>query len=99
MNHPGSFISTQRACSRRTFLRASGVALALPLLEAMRPAFSRAAAPPTPRRMFGICNNLGLLSDQFFPTAPGRDYPLSPYLQVIADHRQDFTVLSGVWHP
>ena len=99
MNHPGSFVSTQRACSRRTFLRASGVALALPLLEAMRPAFSRAAAAPPPRRMLGVCNNLGLLPDQFFPTAAGRDYPLSPYLQVLAEHRRDFTVFSGVSHP
>jgi hypothetical protein len=99
MNYPGSFVSTQRACSRRTFLRASGVALALPLLEAMRPAFSRAATPPPPRRLLGVCNNLGLLPDQFFPTAAGRDYPLSPYLQLLAEHRQDFTVLSGVSHP
>jgi len=99
MNYHGSFISTQRACSRRTFLRASGVALALPLLEAMRPAFSRAATPPTPRRMLGVCNNLGLLSDQFFPTAAGREYPLSPYLQLLAEHRQNFTVFSGVSHP
>ena len=100
MNHPGSFVSTRRACSRRTFLRASGVALALPLLEAMRPAFSRAeAAAPKPRRMLGICNNLGLLPDQFFPTDAGRDYTLSPYLELLAEHRRDFTVFSGVWHP
>jgi len=100
MNPPGSFVSTQRACSRRTFLRASGVAMALPLLEAMLPAFSRAAAAaPKPRRMLGICNNLGLLPDRFFPTATGRDYPLSPYLEVLAAHRNDFTVFSGVSHP
>jgi Protein of unknown function (DUF1552) len=100
MNFPGSFISTQRAFSRRTFLRASGVAIALPLLEAMRPAFSRAAAAaPQPRRMLGICNNLGLLPDQFFPAQAGRDYPLSPYLEFLAEHRQDFTVFSGVSHP
>jgi hypothetical protein len=99
MNHPGSFVSTQRACSRRTFLRASGVALALPLLEAMRPAFSRAAAAPKPRRMLGVCNNLGLLPDQFFPADAGRDYKLSPYLELLAEHRKDFTVFSGVSHP
>ncbi len=100
MKSTGSFISTQRACSRRTFLRASGVALALPLLEAMRPAFSRAAnAAPVPRRMLGICNNLGLLPEKFFPAATGRDYALSPYLEMLAEHRQDFTVFSGVAHP
>jgi hypothetical protein len=96
----GSFISTQRACSRRTFLRASGVALALPLLDAMLPAFSRAAGTePVPRRMLGICNNLGLLPEKFFPKTAGADYALSPYLEVLAEHRDDFTVFSGVWHP
>jgi hypothetical protein len=90
----------QRAITRRSFLRASGVALALPLLDAMRPAFSRAAAAaPVPRRMLGICNNLGLVPDKFFPTTSGRDYALSPYLEVLAEHRHDFTVFSGVSHP
>ena len=38
-----------RAVDRRTFLRATGVALALPFLESMRPAFARTAAqPPQP---------------------------------------------------
>src|SRR6187402_3195566 len=99
-NSPGSFVSTQRACSRRTFLRASGVALALPFLEAMMPAFSRAATvAPKPRRMLGVCNNLGLVPDKFFPTTTGRDYALSPYLQELTDHRDQFTVFSGVSHP
>lgn len=96
----GSHVSTQRACSRRTFLRASGVALALPFLEAMRPAFSRAAAAaPVPRRLFGICNNLGLVPEKFFPTEAGRDYKLSAYLEELAAFRNDFTVFSGVSHP
>src|SRR4051812_17834375 len=38
------------ALSRRSFLRGVGVTIALPLLEAMRPAFSRAAAPAAPLR-------------------------------------------------
>src|SRR5262249_41610246 len=52
-----------------------------------------------PRRMFAICNNLGLLPDQFFPKHTGRDYPLSPYLETLSEHRKDFTVFSGVSHP
>jgi hypothetical protein len=52
-----------------------------------------------PRRMFGICNNLGLLPEHFFPQESGRDYTLSPYLEVLQEHRNDFTVFSGVWHP
>jgi hypothetical protein len=49
--------------------------------------------------MIGICNNLGLLADQFFPTAPGRGYEASPYLKLLEPHRNDFTVFSGVSHP
>jgi hypothetical protein len=72
----------------------------------MRPAFGREKAAPgptapgaTPRRMLGICNNLGLLPDQFFPTGTGRDYKPSPYLELLQAHRSDFTVFSGVSHP
>lgn len=49
--------------------------------------------------MLAICNNLGLLPDKFFPSTAGYDYELSPYLQPLAEFRDDFTVLSGVSHP
>jgi hypothetical protein len=93
------------ALPRRTLLRGLGVALALPLLDAMRPAVLSAAErkndvlSATPRRMLGICNNLGLLPEKFFPTDSGSGYTLSPYLKTLEAHRQDFTVFSGVWHP
>jgi len=77
--------------------------MSLPLLEAMHPTAARAApnsvASPTPRRMLGICNNLGLRPDLFFPTGTGRDYQASPYLELLKAHRDDFTVISGVSHP
>jgi BMFP domain-containing protein YqiC len=102
----GPFISTRSAISRRRFLRGAGIALSLPFLDSMLPAFAAvrknsASATPggTPRRMFGICNNLGLLPEHFFPKESGRDYPLSPYLEVLKEHRSDFTVFSGVSHP
>ncbi len=97
-----SYISTHSAVSRRAFLRGAGVALGLPLLDAMMPAFAREAAKALPpRRMLGICNNLGLLPEKFFPaqTSAGRNYQLSAYLEHLAAHRDDFTVFSGVWHP
>ena len=94
------YISLQRHLSRRRFLRGTGIALGLPLLEAMTPAFAKAAAPAAaPRRMLAVCNNLGLLPDQFFPTGAGRDYQLSPYLEMLKEHREGFTVFSGVSHP
>src|SRR5690606_33808812 len=85
---------------RREFLRGAGVALGLPLLSAMRPAFAAPGdAEGPPRRMLAVCNNLGLLGDKFFPQAAGADYALSPYLEELAEHRNDFTVFSGVSHP
>jgi hypothetical protein len=93
------FIATRRAFSRRQFLRGAGVALGLPLLDAMAPAFARGTRPAPPRRFFGICNNLGLLPDKFFPSGAGHDYTLSPYLSHLAGNRDRFTVFSGVSHP
>src|SRR2546428_562474 len=101
------FVFTRPVLSRRKFLRGAGIFLSLPLLDAMTPAFAAAAkriaagATPggKPRRMFGVCNNLGLLPEHFFPKESGRDYALSPYLEVLKVSRDDFTVFSGVWHP
>jgi hypothetical protein len=99
-------IVTRRSLNRRTFLRGAGVALSLPVLDSMTLAFAAAAkssnplAPgATPRRMLAICNNLGLLADQFFPSAGGRDYVASPYLKLLEPHRHDFSVFTGVSHP
>src|SRR5262245_27313238 len=99
----GSFVSTQRAVSRRHILRGAGIVLSLPFLDSMLPAFASAATTAAttakPRRMLAVCNNLGVLPDQFFPKQTGRGYALSPYLQTIERHREDFTVFSGVWNP
>lgn len=49
--------------------------------------------------MLLISNNLGILPKFFFPSEAGRDYKLSPYLQELAEYRQNFTVFSGLSHP
>lgn len=100
---PSCHIATGCAISRRSFLRGLGVTLSLPLLESMQPAFAAATGKSqvgaAPRRFFGICNNLGLLPEHFFPKTPGRGYGLSPYLEVLREHREQFSVFSGVSHP
>jgi hypothetical protein len=85
---------------RRTLLRTAGVAMALPLLEALVPRRARAKeAGQKPRRMVCINTPLGLHPPFFFPEQAGRDYSLSPYLEVLKDFRDDFTVISGLTHP
>ena len=88
-----------RIC-RRSLLRGAGVTLTLPLLEAMQPSSSRAAeAAEPPRRMICINTTLGLHTPYLFPTATGRDYELTPYLEPIQNFRDHFTVFSGLSHP
>jgi hypothetical protein len=84
---------------RRKFLQAAGVSLALPLLDAFAPARALAAGTGARRRMVCICTPLGLHPPHFFPEKPGRDYPLTPYLEVLQDFRDKFTVMSGLSHP
>lgn len=87
---------------RRQLLRGTGVALSLPLLEAMvspRAHGSAESGGIPKKRLLAICNNLGVLAEHFFPIQTGRAYELSPYLKTLSKHRDDFTVFSGVSHP
>jgi hypothetical protein len=49
--------------------------------------------------MVCICTPLGLHPPHFFPEKAGKDYALTPYLEVLKDLRDDFTVISGLAHP
>ena len=84
--------------SRRAALKASGVAIALPLLESMKPAIGHEQMVP-PKRMVLICNALGLHSPSLFPKTSGTDYLNTEYLELLKEHRNDFTLFSGLSHP
>jgi hypothetical protein len=98
-----TYVSTRPPLSRRHFLRGTGAALlGLPLLEAMTPTFGRAAeasVAQSPKRFVAACATLGFHTPFLFPAQPGRDYELTPYLRLLADLRDDFTVISGLSHP
>lgn len=82
---------------RRRFLKAAGVTLALPWLEGLASSDGPPVGPP--RRMVCICTPLGLHTPFLFPERPGADYQLTPYLEVLRDFRNDFTIISGLSHP
>ena len=88
------------AIHRRKFLQGTGVSLALPLLDAFLPcARGSAAAVASRTQMVCICTSLGLHGPFLFPKETGADYALTPYLEILKDHRKDFTVFSGLSHP
>ena len=108
----GNMENVRQRLSRRTLLRAAGAGIGLPLLDAMRFGTARAAraeAAAAVQRLVAIHVPLGMMPQFFFPekdnareqeksgTAAGA--PSSPYLDLLADHRDQFTVFSGMSHP
>jgi hypothetical protein len=87
------------AISRRHFLRATGITLALPVLEHFLPRGYAAASTSRVRRMVTMNSTLGLWPDHLFPQTAGLEYEATPYLDVFKDFRREFTVFSGVSHP
>ena len=85
--------------SRRTMLRATGVALGLPALECMTPVIAAQKPSEEPLRMVSICFELSLHPPNLIPEKAGRDYELPLYLQPLSDLRNNFTIISGTSHP
>ena len=62
------FISKMRL-DRRTFLKGAGATLALPLLDAMSPAMTAAAAPA--KRLSFVYVPNGMILEQWIPSTTG----------------------------
>ncbi len=87
----------KKAIPRRTFLRGMGTALALPLLDAMFPAFASSAdtAKGAARLSFLTVPN-GIMMDKWTPAVEGPDYALTPILEPLAPFKNRFLVMSGL---
>ena len=87
--------------SRRTMLRGSGIAIALPTLDAMMDGRGRwygiaQAATTPPVRVMAFHFPHGVVQAQWVPTATGLNYPLSPSLMPLAAFQKDFNVITGL---
>jgi hypothetical protein len=87
----------QKALPRRTFLRGIGASLALPLLDAMVPAFAADRAPWTPRLGFIYTGN-GIVHKTFKLSGTGTTFTFSPVLKPLEPLRPYLTVVSGLDH-
>lgn len=84
---------------RRTFLRGLGACLALPLLEAMKPAaqaLTPLAGGGAPRRMVFCYLPNGMDMESWTPKSAGMLSDLPDILKPLAAHKQNFQVLSGL---
>ena len=91
-------IITKKAVPRRTFLRAAGAAVSLPLLDAMVPAFTaqaKTAAAPVTRLGFIYTPN-GYMREFWVPNGTGADWEVTQSLQALGPHRDSVTVISGL---
>jgi hypothetical protein len=88
----------RRHLARRTFLRGAGATLALPFLDAMRPAFARAASTASPVRLsFAYVPN-GIIMPDWTPAADGSAFAFTRILKPLEPLRDDVLVLSGLAH-
>lgn len=81
--------------TRRRFLEGTGIALTLPLMESELTG-ADAKIEGDPRRLVCIANHLGYYPGNFFPQDAGRGYQISPTLQPVQRHRDEFTVFSNL---
>jgi hypothetical protein len=85
---------TKKAVDRRLFLRGVGAALALPLLDAMAPAFA-ATTKAIPRLSFMYIPN-GANMAAWTPVGDGKEFVFSPTLKSLEPFRDRVNVLSGL---
>src|SRR3954447_24192163 len=103
LSNAGSLLmNKQWQIPRRTFLRGLGTAMALPVLEAMVPSASLAAAITTPsgppRRMAFIFVPNGVNMADWTPKTVGSDFELPAILEPLKFVQKELLVLSGLAH-
>ncbi|MFN7923913.1 MAG: DUF1552 domain-containing protein [Bryobacteraceae bacterium] len=92
---------TGKHLSRRMLLRGLGTAIALPALDAMRPATAspaaKAAVQSPTRMVFAYVPN-GLIMEQWTPETTGRAYEFKSIMKPLEPLREKFSVYTGLTH-
>jgi hypothetical protein len=88
---------TKKSLSRRTMLRGMGTAVALPLLDAMVPAFAPAAATAPVKRFGVVYHPNGIIYDKWLPAGVGSNFELSPTLKPLEPFKDKVIVITGLF--
>jgi len=89
-----TMIVTRKSLPRRAFLRGMGVTIALPLLDAMTPAFA-AGANPAVRLGFVYVPN-GIIMNKWTPKGEVADFQFAPTMKPLETFRERLLVFSGL---
>jgi hypothetical protein len=86
--------------NRRNFLKAAGVAIALPMLESLPGLQAAQKANKTVKRIVCLSNNYGVYQKAFFPDVnqPGKNYDMPETLNALEKHRKDITLFQNLDH-
>ena len=85
---------TKKHLPRRTFLQGTGATLALPVLDAMTPAFAAPEARPVRLGFIEVPN--GIMMDKWTPATEGANFALTRVLEPLQSFQDRLLVLSGL---
>jgi hypothetical protein len=87
---------TRKHIARRTFLRGTGATVALPLLDAMVPAFAQ--APTVGPRLGFVYFPHGAIMNRWTPETTGRGFEFKDILHLLEPYRERLSIVSGLHH-
>src|SRR6516164_7755319 len=88
---------TKKHLSRRTLLKGAGVAVGLPFLESMIPAWTPTAKAATPAPRFGVVYfPNGAIMQQFTPSATGEGFEFTPILKPLESFKDSLVVVTNL---
>jgi len=90
---------TNKHLSRRTFIRGTGVTLALPFLESMLPAQAPAGSAVPKTRLGFIFYPHGVTMDKWLPATTGSGFEFTPILKPLEPFREYLNIVSNTYAP
>ena len=92
-------ILTRKHLPRRSFLKGMGAVVALPVLDAMTPAFASASqVPKAPMRLAFTYVPNGITMGDWTPAAEGAAFDFTRIMKPLEPFRSDLLVVSGLAH-
>src|SRR5438105_14150532 len=88
----------KKSIPRRTFLRGAGAAVALPMLDAMTPAFAVESKRPIRMAFMEVPNGIFDLNNEWTPKTEGIGWEMPPTLKPLEAFRERMVVIGGLDH-